>query len=71
MGIWFTLQDRYLFLVIFTLIIFANIVLLYATWKSRSSIPKGLAVLIHILCFLIIVISLVTFIFILSYGYNS
>lgn len=71
MGIWVTLQDRYLFLIIFMLIIFVNIVLLYAAWKNRSTIPKGLIVLVCILCSLIIVISLVMFIFILSFGYNS
>lgn len=71
MGIWITLQDRYVFIAVFTFLILANIVLLYAAWKSRANIPKGLAILIYIFCLFIIVISLAMFIFTLSFGYNS
>lgn len=71
MGMWVSLQDRYLFLIIFIFIIFVNIVLLYATWKSRSTISKSLTVLVYALCLLIMVLSFFALIFILSFGFNS
>lgn len=71
MGIWVTLQDRYIFILIFSLIILANIILLYALKKSRSEIPQTLTLLIHILCGLIIIVCLFAIAFVFSFGYNA
>lgn len=71
MDIWVKLQDRYVFVAIFILMILANAVLLYATWRSRAKLAKGLTVLIYILSILIMIASLFMLIFTLSFGFNS
>lgn len=71
MGIWVTLQERYIFVAIFLFMLLANAVLLYAAWKSRDKLLKALTVLIYIFCLLIIVISIFMLIFILSFGFNA
>ncbi|MCG7334879.1 hypothetical protein MHZ95_06290 [Sporosarcina sp. ACRSM] len=71
MDLWAVVQERYLFLSIFVIIILASLILVYASWKSRSNMPKGLIGVIIVLCTILIGLSLGALVFSVSFGYNS
>ena len=71
MDLWAVVQERYLFLSIFVIIILASLILVSATWKSRSDMPKGLTGVIIVLGTLLIGLSLGALVFSVSFGYNS
>lgn len=71
MDLWLIIKQRYLFLSIFIIMILLSLFLLGAIWKSRSNIPKALAILTIIICAILIILSLFSFILIISFGYNS
>lgn len=70
-GLWFMLQERFVFVLIFMIIILASFFLLMATWKSRVNIPKNLTVTIILISTILIAGALFALIFSLSFGYNS
>ena len=71
MDLWVVIKERYMLLSIFIIIILMSVILVYATWRNRSSLPKSLTGVIIVLCSLIIVLSLVALVFAVSFGYNS
>lgn len=71
MDLWVVVKERYMLLSIFIMIIFASLILVYASWKNRSNIPKSLTVVIIVLCTLLICLSLVALVYAISFGYNS
>lgn len=71
MDLWVIVKERYLFLSIFIIIILASLILVSATWKSRSNMPKGLTGVIIVLGTLLIGLSLVALFLSVSFGYNS
>lgn len=71
MDLWFMIQERFAFLLIFLIIILLSVFLLVATWKSRTNIPKSLTTIITLISISFIVASLIAMIFIVSFGYNS
>jgi len=70
-GLWFMIQERFVFVSIFMIIILASFFLLMATWKSRVNIPKSLTATIIIISTILISSALFALIFSLSFGYNS
>ena len=71
MDLWVVVKERYMFLSIFIIIILACLILLFATWKNRSHMPRSLVGVIMVLCPLIIGLSSVALTFVISFGYNS
>lgn len=71
MDLWAVIKERYMLLSIFILIIVASLILVYATWRNRSVMPKVLTGFIFVLCTILIVISLAALVFAVSFGYNS
>lgn len=71
MDLWVLFKERYMLLSIFAIIILASLILMFATWKNRSNIPRSLVGVIIVLCTLILGLSLVALIFAISFGYNS
>lgn len=71
MDLWAVIKERYMLLSIFILIIVASLILVYATWRNRSVMPKVLTGFIFVLCTILIVISLAALVFSFSFGYNS
>ncbi|MFC5589475.1 hypothetical protein ACFPRA_11285 [Sporosarcina soli] len=71
MDLWVIVKERYLFLSIFIIIILASLILVSATWRSRSNMPKGLTGVIIVLGTLLIGLSLVALFLSVSFGYNS
>lgn len=71
MDLWTVVQERYLFLSIFVIIILASLILVSATWRSRSDMPKSLIGVIIVLGTLLIGLSLGALVFSVSFGYNS
>lgn len=71
MDLWVVVKERYMFLSILIIIILASLILVYATWKNRSNMPKSLTGVIIVLCALIIGLSLVALVFAISFGFNS
>lgn len=71
MDLWIVVKERYMFLSIFIIIILASLILIFATWKNRSNIPRSLIGLIIVICTLILGFSLVALMFTISFGYNS
>ena len=71
MDLWVVVKERYMLLSIFIMIILASLILVYASWKNRSNIPKSLTVVIIVLCTLLICLSLVALVYAISFGYNS
>lgn len=70
-DLWFMIQERFVFVLLFMIVILASLILLMATWKSRVNIPKSLTVTILVISTILIVSALFAMIFSLSFGYNS
>ena len=71
MDLWVLVKERYMLLSIFAIIILASLILMFATWKNRSNIPRSFVGVIIVLCTLILGLSLVALVFVISFGYNS
>ncbi|NYF26075.1 CHASE2 domain-containing sensor protein [Sporosarcina sp. JAI121] len=71
MDLWFMIKERYMLLSIFIFFIFVSLFLLLAAWKKRTEMPKSLLVIITIICTILIVLSIFTVVFAVSFGYNS
>lgn len=71
MDLWDVVKERYMLLSIFIMILLASLILVYASWKNRSVMPKSLTAVIIVLCTLLIGLSLVALVFAVSFGYNS
>ncbi|PIC79680.1 hypothetical protein CSV75_10820 [Sporosarcina sp. P18a] len=71
MDVWFVMKERYMLLSIFLIIIVASLFLLIAIWKNRSDMPKSLTLIITIICSVIIALSILAWVFAVSFGYNS
>ena len=71
MDLWIIIKQRYLLISIFILIILASLFLLISVWKNRFNIPKTLTIITVIICLLLIILSLFSLVFVISFGYNS
>ena len=71
MELWFMIKERLPFLSFFILFILLSVILLVATWKKRTHIPKTLIAIISVVSSIFIVASLIAMVFIISFGYNS
>lgn len=71
MDLWMIMRERYLLLSLLTIIILASLFLLRGVWKNRSRLPKMLTVTTIFLYVLLIIISLFSLVFIVSFGVNS
>ncbi|VDG97671.1 Uncharacterised protein [Lysinibacillus sphaericus] len=71
MDLWVMIKERSAFLSFFLILILLSVFLLIATWKNRTNIPKSLTVIIILISTIFIVASLISMIFIISFGYNS
>ena len=71
MDLWFIIKQRYIVISIFILIILASLFLLISVWKIRFNIPKTLTTITVITCLFLIILSLFSLVFVISFGYNS
>lgn len=71
MDLWISIKQRYLFLSIFIIIMLASLVLLVSIWQNRSTLPKTLTIVTIVIGLFLILLSLFSLIFILSFGYNA
>lgn len=71
MELWFMIKERLPFLSFFILFILLSVILLVATWKKRTHIPKTLIATISLVSTIFIVASLIAMVFIISFGFNS
>lgn len=71
MDLWVMIKERSAYLSFFLIIILLSVFLLVATWKNRTNIPNSLTVSIILISTIFIVGSLISMIFIISFGYNS
>src|SRR5699024_1962955 len=71
MDLWYMIKERYVLLSVFLIIIFVSLLLLLATWKMRSNIPKRLTAITTTIFFIIILVSILALVFAVSFGYNA
>lgn len=71
MDLWYMIKERYVLLSAFLIIIFVSLLLLLATWKMRSDIPKSLTTIITTICLIITFLSILVLVFAVSFGYNA
>lgn len=71
MDLWISIKQRYLFLSIFIIIMLASLVLLVSIWQNRSTLPKTLTIVTIVIGLFLILLSLFSLIYILSFGYNA
>lgn len=71
MDLWYVIKERYILLSILMIILLASLILMFTTWKNRSSMPKSLVGMVIVLSVFIFGLSLAALIFAISFGYNS
>lgn len=71
MDLWIIIKQSYVFISIFIIIMLLSLLIIGSIWKKRVNIPKSLATLTIIIFGLLIIFSLFSLIFIISFGYNS
>lgn len=71
MDVWWMIQERYILLSVLLMIILVNLLLLLATWKKQADLPKSLTVIITAICLIMMILSILTLVFIVSFGYNT
>ena len=71
MDLWIIIKQSYVFISIFIIIMLLSLLIIGSIWKKRVNIPKSLATLTIIISGLLIIFSLFSLIFIISFGYNS
>lgn len=65
------IQERFMILAVFAVVILVSLFLLISVWKNRTYLSKPLLVVVIGLGGIILVLSLLAFIFTLSFGYNT
>lgn len=71
MDFWLVIQERFTILAVFAVIILVSLFLLFSVWKNRMLLSKSLTAVVMGLGMIILVLALIAFIFILSFGYNA
>lgn len=71
MDIWFIIKERFAVLLIFFVFIIMSFLLLVATLKNRTHIPKALLAIIITICTGFIILSIIAAVFVISFGYNA
>lgn len=65
------IQERFMILAVFAVTMLVSLFLLFSVWKNRTYLSKSLTVVVIGLGVIILILSLMAFIFTLSFGYNA
>ena len=71
LNIWMMVQERFIHISVFSVILIASLLLLWTTWKNRQTLPKALTLFSSMICFVLVLISMYALIFVVSFGYNA
>jgi len=71
MDLWIIIKQSYVFLSLFIIIMLLSLFIIGSIWKKRVNISKSLVALTIIIFGFLIIFSLFSLIFIISFGYNS